>query len=225
METIGKRLATARENAGYRSAREAAETLQWTYSTYASHENGARIPKIHTVRKYARAFGVNASWLMTGEPKDAKEAVPFEPRDRIGAVPVTGEVQAGHWVEEESFSFHDNSYVPMSPDPQYPPDAQMAFLVRGNSMNRVVQDGDYVIAVRTGHSRDAVENDIVVVRRRIGELAETSLKRLRFVDGAWQLFPDSTDPKFQKPVYLGSIENGDSVEIIARVIGSYRPLE
>lgn len=221
MDKFAQRLKEAREKAGYRSAREAAETLQWTYSTYASHENGGRMPKPDLIKKYARAFSVGAGWLITGEPKSAQ---PIEPREKIGVVSISGEVQAGHWVEEDSFSFQDTSYVPMSPNPQYSPESQTAFLVRGQSMNKKVQDGDYVIAVWIDQTRDAIDNDIVVIRRRRGQLVETSLKRLRIIDGHPKLFPESTDPKHQKPLDLGDPENGDCVEIIARVIGSYRDL-
>lgn len=92
MKNLSDRLITARKNAGYRSAREAAERLEWTYSTYASHENGSRIPKLHVIRKYARAFNVSPQWILNGDNNDAfsKNA-----GGNILKVPIVGQVQAG----------------------------------------------------------------------------------------------------------------------------------
>lgn len=77
------RLRWARERAGYSSPREAAKELGWNENTYKSHENGLRQKdglKLATLRKYARAFGVKAEWLMLGignyqlSPTDAEWA-------------------------------------------------------------------------------------------------------------------------------------------------------
>lgn len=67
-DTPGIRLRKAREHAGFRSARAAANKFHWTASTYASHENG-QTPEIPHVaaRKYARSFKVSSAWLLSGE--------------------------------------------------------------------------------------------------------------------------------------------------------------
>ena len=60
-----ERLAHARQEAGYDSARSACEAFGWSYSTYAGHENGSRGFK-RNADTYARAFRVNLDWLITG---------------------------------------------------------------------------------------------------------------------------------------------------------------
>lgn len=76
MDTPGKRLAAARAAAGFRSARAAAIELEVPVSTYNAHERagepGARMYKIETARKYARAFTADYIWLLTGEKANGK---------------------------------------------------------------------------------------------------------------------------------------------------------
>lgn len=57
----------ARAHAGFEEATEAAERFGWPVSTYLSHENGTRGIKPTIAKKYAKAFNISHSWLMTGE--------------------------------------------------------------------------------------------------------------------------------------------------------------
>jgi hypothetical protein len=76
--TQAGRLRWARERAGYQSIRAAAISLQWNENTYKSHEQGIRggdgIKPRH-LQKYARAFGVDLTWLTygTGTPNPKPE--------------------------------------------------------------------------------------------------------------------------------------------------------
>lgn len=61
-----QRLRTAREAAGYETAKGAARRFGWSADTYAQHENGTRgLGRV--AGKYARAFKVSEGWLLTGE--------------------------------------------------------------------------------------------------------------------------------------------------------------
>lgn len=60
------RLALAREHAGFKSARQAAQAMGWVYATYASHESGLRDFPQKVAEKYARAFRVAPEFLMFG---------------------------------------------------------------------------------------------------------------------------------------------------------------
>lgn len=75
IEDKRKRLKLAREHAGYRSARQAALSMGWTYPTYASHENGLRDFPQKVAERYARAFRVSPEFIMfgTSPPEWAKE--------------------------------------------------------------------------------------------------------------------------------------------------------
>lgn len=75
VEDKRKRLMLAREHAGYKSARQAALSMGWTYPTYASHENGLRDFPQKVAERYARAFSVSPEFIMfgTSPPEWAKE--------------------------------------------------------------------------------------------------------------------------------------------------------
>lgn len=60
-----KRLQAAREAAGYKSLKEAADRFGWVYDTYAQHENGTR-GLARAAKQYARAYRVSEGWLTTG---------------------------------------------------------------------------------------------------------------------------------------------------------------
>lgn len=81
-----QRLTWAREQAGYRSARQAALTMGWTYPTYASHESGLRDFPQKVAERYARAFRVSPEFIMFGT----------NPPDRASDInePEMGEVRA-----------------------------------------------------------------------------------------------------------------------------------
>ena len=68
--TVAQRLKWARAMRGYSSDRNAATVLGFVLSTYRKHESGERGDgglKEHHVKRYARAFQVNATWLATGK--------------------------------------------------------------------------------------------------------------------------------------------------------------
>ncbi|MBP2309412.1 hypothetical protein GBZ48_21485 [Azospirillum melinis] len=67
-----ERLQWARANAGFGTPRDAAERFGWNYNTYKSHENGARGLKQKSAERYAHAFKISLSWLLTGEGSEAQ---------------------------------------------------------------------------------------------------------------------------------------------------------
>lgn len=65
MSTSGERLRQAREEAGFKTAAEAARRLKVAYPTYAGHENGNR-GFGGNIDLYAHTFKVRGEWLRTG---------------------------------------------------------------------------------------------------------------------------------------------------------------
>src|SRR5690606_32355094 len=63
---LHERLAEARRQAGYASAREAADALGIAYPTYAGHENGSSGFRADKGEIYAKKFKVRFEWLMRG---------------------------------------------------------------------------------------------------------------------------------------------------------------
>lgn len=63
---LHERLVAARQQAGYKSAREAATAVHVPYGTYSGHENGSSGFPADKGEIYARKFKVRFEWLMRG---------------------------------------------------------------------------------------------------------------------------------------------------------------
>lgn len=135
-------------------------------------------------------------------------------------------IAAGGLWQEDSRQAADDVRIPAAPDKKYAGAPQIAYRVFGNSMNKVVRDGEYVICVdyqeRPIPLRDG---DLVVAeRRRAGEI-ERTVKRVRSGPGrSVELWPESDDPKHQKPVVLKAREADAEVRVVGLVVGYYRPI-
>jgi SOS-response transcriptional repressor LexA len=179
--------------------------------------------RLDAMRKYARAFKVDFRWLATGVTEngnDSRDDGVFE----LTTVPVVGKASAGVWLEIEGLAYDDSELIPAVPYPAYPYAKQVAFKVEGPSMNKVLPDGCYAVGMTIETSRAPRHNDIVAVHRVRGGLLERTIKRFRSENGAAQLFPESTDPRFQSAIVLESHEEDIEVSIIAIIIGMYQPL-
>lgn len=137
METMGERLREARKKAGFSSAMAAAKKFGWPTSTYAAHENGQNEFSVDVAEKYARAFKVTASWLLTDEGDKVRRNV----------VIVEGLVGAGGVI--------DTSAENTGPDgldeievPYQLPDNAAAYRVAGDSMFPRYDDGDIIIVIK-----------------------------------------------------------------------------
>ena len=62
-----ERLRRARRAAGFKTAQAAAQAFGWNRNTYASNENANAAFSFRQASLYAEAFGVNGTWLYTGE--------------------------------------------------------------------------------------------------------------------------------------------------------------
>lgn len=65
------RLKTARVQAGFRTAADAARHLGVPYGTYSGHESGSRGIKEEDLKKYAKAFDVSVVWLAYEEVRSS----------------------------------------------------------------------------------------------------------------------------------------------------------
>lgn len=83
MEEPHERLQRARRDAGFDDATAAARRFHWNKNTYRSHENGERGLRPKVAAKYAAAFKVSASWLLTGEGSRQPAGIPI--RGHVGA--------------------------------------------------------------------------------------------------------------------------------------------
>lgn len=154
------RLKEAREARGYSSASDAARAFGWAISTYSGHENGSRGIKPKAAASYARALGVSAGWLLTGEGKQG-----------FAGVPLVGYVGAGAEVLPVDGGARELDRVAAPPGC---PDDAVALKVKGDSMYPAYRDGDIIIYA------ERLENDPSAIREQL--LGQECV--LQLVDGA-----------------------------------------
>jgi phage repressor protein C with HTH and peptisase S24 domain len=131
-ETSSHRLQKARRAAGFASARQAAEQLGVKYDTYAQHENGTRGFPASRAAGYARAFGVDVSWLLFGTASTAERA----PAEHVPIIGFVGANPEGVVLFAEGQESGD--LVPLPPGAKE--DAR-ALEVRGHSMPGLAENG------------------------------------------------------------------------------------
>lgn len=141
----GRRLAAARLEAGFRSARAAAIEFGWPESTYRAHEAGTRTIGYDDAQRYVSRFRslgvkVTAREIHYGDGDEAIEAT-FE---EIHSIRGVGYVGAGAVI--------DPDYEQVPPDglfqieiPFAPPAEMLAFEVRGESMRPAFAPGEIVV--------------------------------------------------------------------------------
>lgn len=138
-------------------------------------------------------------------------------------IPVVGEVAAGLWRETPVKELDDiTDWLPMEVQ-GYERASLRAFKVVGPSMNLYYPEGRFVV---TAHPSEAGlrEGDHVVIARSKAGLTEITLKEfVREADGRIALWPRSTDPDFQAPVYLNDPDEHaqGGLEIVGVVVGDF----
>ena len=221
MATAGDRLKEARERAGYDSAREAAIAMGVAYPTYAQHESGIRGYPASKAERYGRFFRVAPEWLLYGRQAENDTTVTLGPR-----LFVKGEVAAGVWKEAWEFSEDEWEVFTGRADVAAPLQRRFGLRVAGESMNEVYPIGSIVECVHYDQCEEIPSGKRVVVQReRLDGSLETTVKEMiRTEDGTIWLRPRSTNPSFLP--FRGDQPDAPDivrVEIIAIVVGSYRP--
>lgn len=215
----GDRLRRARSQAGFESARAAADAIGVPAATYAQHESGLRGYRTKHAEQYGRAFGVAPEWLLLGRQGNA-EFAPLGPQ-----LFVKGEVQAG--VFKEAWQWDPEDWVAFSgrADLAAAPADRFGLRVVGDSMNEVYPSGSTLECVRYDGAPIPSGRRVIVQRSRADGTIETTVKELiRTEDGVEWLRPRSTNPTFLP--FRGDRPDAPDivqVEIIALVVGSYRP--
>lgn len=148
------------------------------------------------------------------------DLLPRGPLSPVAGIEVVGEVQAGVWRVATEFAPEDRHMIPVVGAPGYGGVKLAALKVVGSSMDLLYPDGSFVIVVSSADT-DARHGDRVVVYRAKGELQEASIKEVRVEeDGRVGLWPRSSSPEHQTPIYLDDDEQGGP-EIAYVVVGRY----
>lgn len=159
-------------------------------------ERAAAIAPILTVSLNNLVLGEQEDGLGNAEP--------------VRHVHIRGNVAAGVWIE------HDDATQMTDELPivggRWRSLEQCAYRVHGPSMDLArIYDGDYVIAVPYFDARrEPANGDVVVVERKRGGLTERTVKQLAIVGNKYELWPRSSDARFQTPVPID--KHGEAVE-------------
>lgn len=171
-------------------------------------------PEPETVRQLAVILNKDEGWLA---PHLLRQTVTVE------GLPVRGQVAAGVWHEISENQDPDVRRAPVAPDPRYPVGHQYVLEVVGNSVNKFAKDGSLITCVDCSVT-DPRPNDLVVVERSRGGLIETTVKRLKTVNGSRELWPESDDPAHQEKLALAHPKGEATVSIKAIVIWASNPI-
>ena len=219
---IATNLRAARIAAGFDTVSDAARHIGIPVPTAVAHEGGPasfRRPKLEQLRRYAIAYNTTIDALEGGTIVSMDRTYSVPTRDiplkaNLVSAPILGTAQAGNWLEVDPFTLEAAASVPVNPSSDY----VFAINVLGDSMNRIIQDGD-VVVVRPWAmvKREPKTSDVLLVQRERNGKYELTVKTYR--DG--QLWPESTNPKWRHPVPM---KNGDTITVVGLVNGLYRSL-
>lgn len=203
------RIYKARKDAKLTQA-ELASAVGKTRGAVAQWESGEVRPRHATLKAISDATGKSLPWLENGIDGEAT------------GLTVIGSVEAGMW-KEGHITFKQFA-LPVTPHPGYPGHAQRLYVVSGTSVNRVVQDGEYVHCVDiAAGDLSPVHGDLVIVRRMEHGLVEYTVKRLIRNGKGWLLRPESDDPDHQDDIEMTG-DDSTEISITDIVIAKWMPI-
>lgn len=186
-----------------------------TRGAVAQWESGEVRPRQKTLEEIAKATRKPLGWLMGGMDLQMPSA------PRIGLA-VVGEVSAGLW-QEADFRF-ETTYEPVATHPGYPENGQRLYRVKGDSINRVAESGEYLHAVELHKGGIRFEDgDLVIVQRMQHGLAEYTAKQIIWLDGRWVLRPLSHDDRWQEDIILDG-DDDTEIKVTDIVIAKWSPI-
>lgn len=214
-EKVGQRLKQARE-LRHITLEEAGKKVDVHKSTVLRWENGETEKfKIPTLEILANYYNVNPAWLMGYDvpmERNINKETTFT--SKLINIPVLGRVPAGQpLLADENIE----GYLPIDPA-MYgidKPDGFFFLRVQGESMNKLVSNGSYVLIRKQDYCE---ENDVIVAI--VNGDGEVTLKRFKDLgNGFIALKPESTYNEFSDRI----INTKDTTfKIIGKVIGDFK---
>lgn len=183
-------------------------------------------PRITEMRKGRRRVQAAELPVIAGYLEEPIPPQLVEIMDPFRRVSIVGRVQAGYWAEpgEDASSEPEFLHVPLPEALRSVPVTGLR--VEGDSMNKIYPAGTRLICASLYdlHEEEPIAGKRYIVRRtRTDGAVEMTVKEVeQDATGKWWLWPRSTDPRHQEPVPFDAQE-GDSIEVTARVLFSLRP--
>lgn len=229
--SVTKAVRALRERAGL-SMEQAARAAGWkAKSGWQRYEDDRYFTKrylpVEIAERMAKALAGLGSPQVSVEEVMALTAPKVLPYVSAAAgfrqVRVVGAVEAGVWREAVELPPEDQEVFPMPVLAGFESVEVFGLRVSGPSMNKIFPDGSIAYFVKVPDVEPMVDDVVVVVAKR-GPLYETTLKQMaRDRRGRVALYPRSTDPRFQSPVYPED-SGADEVSVIGVAIGKYEPI-
>lgn len=223
----GERLAYARKQAGFKSISAAARALGTPEVTYRAHETGQRNLTENAARRYGQAFGINWTWILSGEGN-----IKASENDRLSLLPTPEPITPSRIVDptkETDLPIYSTTgggptgmilrYEPVErikrPEPLRNVDKGFGFYLIGESMSPRFEHGDILLVHPT---RPAGRKDDVLVLQQGAESGEHFASVKRFVNwrGDQLLLEQLNPPEKLRPIARNHILG------IHLIVGSYR---
>lgn len=193
---------------------EMAKRLDVSEGTIRMWESGKNEPRMGMIEKIAKTFNVTKSYLL-GEVEEVE--LPDFTNDI--KVPYFGQVSAGNFesVEVDTKELE----VPEIAFNGRNPKECIALQVNGDSMNKILSNGSYIIIHDYRRNQDyrLNNNDILVLR--LG--GEYTVKRVRRTETKLHLDPVSYSDEFKTNTF--DLESLEEIEVIGKVIYNYQIFE
>lgn len=193
---------------------EMAKKLDVSEGTIRMWENGKNEPRMGMVEKISSLFNVSKSYLL-GEVEEVEI-----PNINIQfKVPYYGQVSAGNFegveVDNRELDVPDIAFNGRNPK------ECIALQVNGDSMNKILSNGSYIIIHDYRRNQDyrLNNNDILVLR--LG--GEYTVKRVRRTETKLHLDPVSYSDEFKTNSY--DLDSIDEIEVIGKVIYNYQTFD
>ncbi|AFD22215.1 XRE family transcriptional regulator [Staphylococcus hominis] len=193
---------------------EMAKKLDVSEGTIRMWENGKNEPRMGMIEKIAKTFNVTKSYLL-GEVEEVE--LPDFTNDI--KVPYFGQVSAGNFesveVDTKELEVPEVAFNGRSPK------ECIALQVNGDSMNKILANGSYIIIHDYRRNQDyrLNNNDILVLR--LG--GEYTVKRVRRTETKLHLDPVSYSDEFKTNTF--DLESLEEIEVIGKVIYNYQIFE
>lgn len=189
---------------------EAAKKSGIPLGTIRRWEQGVNEPDMESVIKLAQLYGTSTDTILGSQFADDIEGLRKVSFSGFVDVPLYGSIAAG--VPIEMVPVDDTHPIPDVMHERYPD----AFLLRvkGESMNRVIPNGSYVLI-------DPRQRELVTDGQPYAVCVngfDATVKRVKRLANGVQLVPDSNDPTYPVQTFDFADPDVETVTIIGRVV-------
>jgi len=198
------------------SKAELAKRAGVSYDNVLKYLAGAvKQPRGDIMGKLAKALGTTEALLRGFEQPSLTNAEGG--LGKVRPVSVSGYVKAGIWQDARL----EGPSMEVPSIGGYPVEMQTAYIVDGESLNKIARDGDVLVCLDLIQSGISIkDNDLVIVEmtKHDGEFIDRSAKRVRRTRTGFELWPESDHPDHQEPLVLNGVDEGIEMRVSAKVL-------